>query len=53
MVELWCIFLISLLGKLLSYLLWNIHLDYLLLIMIYIWNLIEQQCVHIYEYLYM
>jgi hypothetical protein len=40
MIEVCCIFIISLLGNLLGYLLDNIHLDYLLLVMIYIQNLI-------------
>jgi hypothetical protein len=40
MVEVCCIFMIMLLGILLGYLLWNRHLDYLLLVMIYIWILI-------------
>jgi hypothetical protein len=36
MVEVCCIFMIMLLGNLLAYLLWNRHLDYLLLVIIYI-----------------
>jgi hypothetical protein len=40
MVEVCCIFMIMLLGNLLGYLLWNRHLDYLLLVIIYIRNLI-------------
>jgi hypothetical protein len=40
MVEVSCLFMISLLGNLLGYLLWNRHLDYLLLVMIYIQNII-------------
>jgi hypothetical protein len=40
MVEVCCIFMIMLLGNLLGYLLWNRHLHYLLVVMIYIRNLI-------------
>jgi hypothetical protein len=36
MIEVCCIFMIMLLGNLLGYLLWNRHLDYLLLVMIYV-----------------
>jgi hypothetical protein len=40
-VEVCCIYMIGQLANLLGYLLGNIHLDYLLLVMvIYIWNLI-------------
>jgi hypothetical protein len=41
MVEVSYLFMISLLGNLSGYLLWNRHLDYLLLVMIYIQNLIR------------
>jgi hypothetical protein len=40
MLVVYCLFMISLLDNLLGYLLWNRNLDYLLLIMIYIRNLI-------------
>jgi hypothetical protein len=40
MVEVCCIFMMMLLGNPLGYFLWNRHLDYLLLVMIYILNLI-------------
>jgi hypothetical protein len=39
-IEVCCLFMISLLGNMLCYLLWNKQLDYLLLVMIYIRNLI-------------
>jgi hypothetical protein len=40
MVEVCCFFIIMLLGNLLGYSLWNRHLNYLVLVMIYILNLI-------------
>ena len=40
MVEVYCIYVIMFLGKLLGYWLWNRRLDYLSLVMIYIHNLI-------------
>jgi hypothetical protein len=40
MIDVCYLFMISLLGNLLDYLRWNRYLDYLLLVMIYIWNLI-------------